>query len=337
MGADGSQILLDQRLVAVVVTFNRFEALKKTLARLLDEPCEAIVVVDNGSADGTREWLHAQTDPRVFPVFTKTNLGGAGGFEHGMHVAMEKFDPDWVVVMDDDARPAPGAFVRFVDAAHHGWDVLAAAVYHPEGHICEMNRPSRNPFWHGAEFFKTIWGTLTGQGRKGFHVSDVAYNGDTVLPVDAGSFVGMFISRAVIQGIGLPDGKLFIYGDDVAYSLRARTAGYKIGFAPKLRFEHECSIFAEKKVYTPYWKIYYNYRNGLITYRQAAGWWFYFVVPVFILKWVLTARHYGKDKRIFYSLLWRALKDGFANRRTIDHTEVLALVETLQKRETTAL
>jgi len=266
------------------------------------------------------------------PVFTKSNLGGAGGFELGIHVAVETHDPDWVVVMDDDARPYPGAFVDFARVTQEPWDVLAAAVYYPDGHICEMNRPSRNPFWHVAELLKTLFGTFLGRGRQGFHISDQAYSAQMTVPIDAGSFVGMFISRRVIESIGKPDGKLFIYGDDVSYSLRARDAGFDIGFAPQIRFEHACSTFTEKKVYTPYWKIYYNYRNGLITYRQAAGRAFYFVAPVFLLKWLLLGRHYGTDKRVYYSLLWRAVKDGFANRLELKHADLLALVEQLERK-----
>ncbi|MFU1684364.1 glycosyltransferase [Phaeobacter piscinae] len=48
------------RLVAVVVTYNRLEKLKVTLARLLESPAEdlaALVVVDNASNDGTGDWL----------------------------------------------------------------------------------------------------------------------------------------------------------------------------------------------------------------------------------------------------------------------------------------
>ena len=51
------------RLVAVVVTHNRLEKLKETLARLLDSPADelaAIVVADNASSDGTGAWLAAQ-------------------------------------------------------------------------------------------------------------------------------------------------------------------------------------------------------------------------------------------------------------------------------------
>ncbi len=52
------------RLVAVVVTHNRLDKLKDTLARLLESPLAelaALVVVDNASSDGTGDWLAGQT------------------------------------------------------------------------------------------------------------------------------------------------------------------------------------------------------------------------------------------------------------------------------------
>jgi len=330
MGADGAYTHIDQRLVAVVTTYNRLTEAQETITRLLAEPCTAVVVVDNGSNDGTREWLSGHDDPRLMSVYATENRGGAGGFELGIHVAMETYDPDWVVVMDDDARPYPGAFGDFARVSQEGWDVLAAAVYYPDGHICEMNRPSRNPFWHFMAFLKTLAGTFMGQGRKGFHLSDQDYGAQMTVPVDVASFVGMFISRKVIQTIGTPNGQLFIYGDDVLYSLHARQAGLGIGFAPQIRFEHACTTFVERQIFTPYWKIYYNYRNGLITYREAAGRWFPLVVPVFLTKWLLNGRHYGKDKGLYYRLLWRAVKDGFTHRLDMKHKDLLALVDRLK-------
>ena len=104
------------RLVAVVVTYNRLDKLKQTLARLLEAPAgvlSAVVVVDNASTDGTADWLAAQGDPRLTVQRSEHNLGGAGGFETGLRLATERFDPDWMVVMDDDAHPAPGALEAF--------------------------------------------------------------------------------------------------------------------------------------------------------------------------------------------------------------------------------
>lgn len=327
MSADGPPDGLQPRVVAVVATRNRLWELKRTVAALLAEPCVAVVVVDNGSDDGTRDWLNAQSDPRLVPVFPRENLGGAGGFELGMHVARVNLSPDWVVVMDDDARPLPGAISAFAGISRAGWDMVSAAVYYPDGHICEMNRPALNPFWHPRELLATALKALVGRGRSGFHLPDAEYARPAPVEIDVGSFVGMFISARVMEGIGLPDGKLFIYGDDTSYSLRARKAGFRIGFAPQVVFEHNCSTFTEQKLFRPLWKVYYNFRNGLLSYRLAAGLAFWLVAPVVLLKWVAAARRYGVDRRVYLHILRRALRDGFLNRCDVPHDEVLAMVD----------
>ena len=319
------------RIVAVVVTYNRRWELETTLRRLLAEPLAAVVVVDNGSIDGSREFLAACPDPRLRICLTERNIGGAGGFEQGMRMAMTCLDPDWVMLMDDDARPAPGACDTFLAVAK-GWDMVAAAVYQPDGQICEMNRPSRNPFWHWREVLTTTAGTLQGRGREGFHLPDAAYEADVTCPIDAASFVGLFISRRTIETVGYPDGRLFIYGDDVDYSLRARKAGMRMCLAPHVRFEHDCKTFTVGGAYSPLWKVYYNYRNGIFTYRAAAGGWFWLVAPVILLKWTLMARHYGPERGTYLRLLLRAIHDGITVRRDVPHHEIIRLVARLEKR-----
>ena len=74
------------RLVAVVVTHDRFAQLRRTLARLLQAPAEvlkAVVVVDNASTDGTGEWLGSLDDPRVEVVTLEENRGGPGALPPG--------------------------------------------------------------------------------------------------------------------------------------------------------------------------------------------------------------------------------------------------------------
>ena len=289
-----------------MVTYNRLDQLKTTLSALLAEVCDHIIIVDNGSTDGSRKWLAAQVDPRLHVLETAENLGGAGGFEAGLRLAVKKYDPDWVVVMDDDARPAPGALAAFHAADKAGWDAVAGAVYYPDGRICDMNRPSVNPFWNTGAFFRT----LLGGGRMGFHLPDRAYGG-TARPVDAASFVGLFIARHAIMRAGYPDGRLFLYGDDVIYTLGLRKSGLTIGFDPVIRFEHDCTTFTgDNRIHRPVWKVYYNYRNGLIMYRAAAGWLFWPALLVVLPKWALKGRHYKGERREFYRLLWRAVRDG---------------------------
>ena len=127
------------RLVAVVVTYQRLDQLRVTLQALLDQPTRdlsAVLVVDNASQDGTAEWLAGQSDARLITLTLPENRGGAGGFEAGMRHAVEHLSPDWIVVMDDDARPEPGAFAAFQALDLTGFDGFAAAVRHPDGTLC---------------------------------------------------------------------------------------------------------------------------------------------------------------------------------------------------------
>lgn len=315
------------RLIAVVVTFNRLAHIKLTVPRLLSEPIDRVVVVDNGSTDGSREWLRAQVDDRLRVVESPVNGGGAGGIEMGMRTAMAEDAPDWLIIMDDDARPEPGAIAQFRQMNLEGADAVSGGAYMPDGTVCEMNRPSINPFWHRGMLWKTLL-----KGRMGFHVSDAAYEEAGLKDIDAGSFVGLFVSRKVVEAVGYPDGRLFIYGDDVMYTLGLSKAGFRLVFAPSVRFEHDCSAVAGwgsgPKVYRPYWKIYYNYRNGLLMYRMAAGPLFFWPVLVLsVLRWVRSAGAYGEDRAIYLKLLRLGILDALRNRRDRTHAEIMAIAE----------
>lgn len=318
------------RLVAVVVTHNRLADLKLTLARLLEHaPAElaGLVVIDNASTDGTEAWLAdfqerltGQGETRLIVKRCETNLGGAGGFETGMRLAVARCDPDWVVVMDDDARPYPGALASFHASDRSGAEAWAAAVYHPDGRICDMNRPSINPFWHR----KVLWRTLLGRGRNGFHLGRADYAGRELRRIDASSFVGFFVSRAGIEKAGYPDGRLFLYGDDVLYTLGLSAAGGRILFDPDLLFEHDFSTMSDAgQRFRPLWKSYYHYRNLLMVYRLCSGWLFVLVGPAAALKWLLKLRYHSGERRIFLGYVLRALRDGFIGRTDVPHERVL--------------
>jgi len=294
-------------LAVVVVTYNRLDQLKVTLPRVSAEACDHIIVVDNGSTDGSRDWLAKQEYPRMHILLPTENLGGAGGFEAGLRFAVKEFDPDWVVVMDDDARPDAGAFAEFRAADLSGWDAVAGAVYYPDGRICDMNRPVLNPFWHARAFLRTA----LGGGREGFHLRPPDYQRATPCPVDGSSFVGLFLARGAIGRVGYPDGRLFLYGDDGLYTLGLTKAGGRIGFFPQLRFEHDCSTFETgDRRFRPLWKVYYYHRNLLFLYRLAAGWLFWPALLVVLPKWALKGRHHSGERREFYRLLWQAVRDG---------------------------
>ena len=313
-----------RRLVAVVVTYNRLDKLQPTLDRLLEtDPAhlEAVVVVDNASTDGTSVWLAGQHDPRLDVVTSQTNVGGAGGFEIGMKRASDRFDPDWLVIMDDDARPRAGALAEFHRMRCENWDAIAAAVYFPDGRICEMNRPSRNPFWNLKTFLRTAR-----RGRDGFHIDHAEYERGGC-EVDVTSFVGFFISREGIKKAGYPDGRLFLYGDDGLYTLGLSRAGGKIRFAPQIAFEHDFTTFsgsgaAKGQRFNPLWKVYYHHRNLILLYRLAAGWLFWPCLLIVLPKWLMKTRHHHGERRAFLRLMTKAIVDGLLWRLDETHSNI---------------
>lgn len=312
------------RLVAVVVTHDRPAQLGRTLAALLASPpgdLAAVVVADNASGPATADLLAACRDPRLNVLRLDRNLGGAGGFAAGMRHAMDHLAPDWLLVMDDDARPEPGALAAFRGLAARGWDAFAAAVRHPDGAICEMNRPVLNPFRHAGVLARALL-----RGREAFHMSEADFAAPGLRAVDGASFVGLFLSRRAVQQMGYPDPRLFLYADDAIYTQGLTRAGFRLAFAPAVRFEHDSTTYrADDPRIRPLWKVYYYHRNLTLLYRQAAGRWFWPVMLLYVPRWALRLRHHGGERRAFLRLFARALRDGFATRLDLTHAQVLDL------------
>ncbi|WP_170167069.1 glycosyltransferase [Paracoccus methylarcula] len=310
------------RIAAVLVTYNRLDRLRETLPLLLDSGPARVVVVDNAATDGTAEFLAAQDDPRLKILTMAENCGGAGGFEAGMNWLIAEEEPDWILLLDDDAWPEREALSIFAETASAlppDTGAVAAAVFSPNGSPAEMNRPGHNPFWHPG----MIWATLTRGNRAGFKQPDKAYipapgpAANRLVEIDTASFVGFFVSREGWRKAGLPEGGLFIYGDDILYSLRLRRAGLRMFFDPATRFVHDCGSMDQNFVYHPLWKIYYHCRNGVDIARASAG---PLIFPLalawYVVIWARRARHAAPAQRPAYRrLMWIGIRDGLLRRR----------------------
>jgi GT2 family glycosyltransferase len=202
---------LSQRVAAVVVTYNRLEKLKTVLAKLRAQttPPEWIVLVDNASTDGTKEFLAAQDDPALDITRLEENTGGAGGFATGMKRAYE-LGADYFWLMDDDCYPEPESLEHLVDghtaameAMPGGVPFACSLVYFDHNELAEMNIAA--PDWK--------WARLWVQGQRAFLVQTC-------------SFVSALYTRETVERIGLPLREYFIWFDDAAY---ARMASVGIG------------------------------------------------------------------------------------------------------------
>src|SRR5215469_3867235 len=95
-------------LSIVLVTYNAVDELTKTLAAITGPaaPSESheILVTDNGSADGA-----ADVAESVLGTAAVRRLGRNTGFGYAVNRTVERASGDFVLLLNPDAQPAPGA------------------------------------------------------------------------------------------------------------------------------------------------------------------------------------------------------------------------------------
>lgn len=100
-----SEHLMKPKTGVIILTFNRLNLLKITICKVLAQTSQLaeVLVVDNNSTDGTREYLNSLDT--VSTLYLDDNSGPAGGFYEGIKYFAEKSSVDYVWMMDDDFFP----------------------------------------------------------------------------------------------------------------------------------------------------------------------------------------------------------------------------------------
>ena len=246
-------------IIAVVVTYNRRELLKRNIACLrLNTPVSSIVVVNNGSTDGTGAWLDEQED---LTVIHQENVGGSGGFYRGIQYAYQA-GADWIWCMDDDVFPRPDCMEYLLPYTHEPGVGILAPRRLMAGQIFTNDFQKvnlSNPF---ASMYQQ-------------KLKKQVVNG----PVDicGTAFEGLCISRKAVAEIGLPNKELFIFCDDTDYCLRAVLAGFRILYIPSALMDKE-KFFSddswEERSRKKKWKRFYQVRNSTyLNHHYGRNWW----------------------------------------------------------------
>jgi GT2 family glycosyltransferase len=208
----------DPSVCAVVVTCNRKELLVQCLEHLHNQsrPLDEILVIDNASEDGTAAELTCFDGIVVERL--PTNIGGAGGFKHGLSLAHRR-GFDWIWLLDDDTFPDQDcleAMLKGALRAPRPPSLLSSAVHWRDSTLHPMNRPWLR--WNRRGEFATT-------------------AGDGLVLIRAATFVSTMIHRGAVDRHGLPYAHYFLWLDDIEYTgriLRQET-GYLI---PESRVVH---------------------------------------------------------------------------------------------------
>lgn len=238
------------RVIAVILNWNGGD---DTLAALESLGEIETICVDNGSTDGSDEKI-AKTFPDVELIRAGSNLGFAAGNNVGIRRALER-GADWVLLLNNDAVAEPGLADALEGAALQRPDagMLACKILFPDGRTVQF-AGGRFDAWRGYS------GRLTGHGKRDRYFD--------LREVGRGDGAALAVSREAIERVGLMDESLFLYVEDVEWSLRVRAAGYAIVFVPDARVRHKGSSATGGHASTT--NLYYDTRNTIVVAERHA-------------------------------------------------------------------
>jgi len=220
----------------VVLTCNGREHLEECISSLREQtyPRVEIILVDNGSRDGSADYVRERFPKGVTIIELPENIGYTGGNNAGIRSA----HGEYLAFLNDDTRADP--------------------IWLEEMYAALRKDPRRGMaagkilFYYDPEIIDNVGhliyrdGTFRGRGR--LEKDHGQY--DRVEEVLAPSGCAFMVRADILDEVGGFDDDFFIYGDDADLSLRVRLAGWSVVYVPPARILHKYS--ATTGAYSPF-------------------------------------------------------------------------------------
>jgi hypothetical protein len=238
------------KVFIVILNYNGKDVIKNCLKSVfkINYPNLEIVVVDNGSIDGSLEMVKADFSRAHF-IKNTVNLGFSTGNNVGIRFALEKM-ADFVLLLNSDTEVEPDFLSKLIKASMIDKTIGISSP------IVFKNKT------------KNIWfagGSIDWLKMKSYHTNTIK---DSVRPYESGFISGcaMLIKKDVFRECGLLDEDFFLYWEDVDFSVRAQKANFKTVVVPTSTVYH----FEKSEGNKPH-KIYWLVLSGLLFFKKNAA------------------------------------------------------------------
>jgi len=286
----------------IIITFNTRELIKKCLDSLLQETQsqnDEIIVVDNGSEDGTYEFLLANYQ-HLKILRSDRNLGFAAACNWGFEEAIGRY----YVLLNSDAFLHSGSLKKAISLMDHhskagiggGRLIGKDGSWQPSGRLFpsilnEFLQLSGLAFRYRHSFF-------FGRADRSFAPVEQAAEVDWV----PGAF--SIIRPEALNRIGYFDERFFLYYEEVDLCKRMKDAGYQVWYWPEILVTHVGGETTKKHTASHLFRncgaqlVHWRLRSMFLYYRKHYGFVTAWLVMVMEKSWhrLRQWKNYRSDK-----------------------------------------
>ncbi|HWM90322.1 MAG TPA: glycosyltransferase family 2 protein [Thermoanaerobaculia bacterium] len=220
------------RLSVVIPTHDTRELTLRCLGSLASRSDIEILVVDDGSRDGTAEAIAA-----LFPSIRILRHESPEGFTRAANRGLQLARGDVLLLLNSDTEVEPAGVEALLARfdAEPGLGVIGAALHYPDG----------SPQWSGGEEPSLLWLFGLASGIPPLLARLPLYRrAKPLTPTDGLRRVGwvtgaaLAIRREAWREAGPLDERFRLYAQDLDLCLRVRQAGWEVGIAPEVHVLH---------------------------------------------------------------------------------------------------
>ncbi len=279
-------------LAIIIVGFNNEKSIRECLYSLFKNflgknPIKGkIVFIDNKSSDRTVETVTKLREfyPCLNIIENRINVGFAKAVNQGIRFAQEKYNPDFFMLLNPDAKIETENFINIAieRIRNHPTKPIIVSPKITKAYKEDSDKSTGgNKVWF--EGGKIDWFKQKVVHEK---TKDSLAENKKIVSTDFISGCAMIFNKKTIEKIGLLDERFFLFYEDADFCFRAKKAGGKLAIFPDLEVCHIESVsFSKEDI-----KTYHLVKSGLLffhkhsPYRFRPFFWIKFYIRFFYHK-----------------------------------------------------